>query len=530
MMASSLPNMAQQDPDAIQPFQANGTASQSNRQGDSPAKRTHRSQPSSKVLHVRNLPPYCTEAELSPFFTAFGPIVRCVLMTANSQALIQMAELQHAEALIASTPTLNVRGRFAFVQFSQHQELKPASESQRIEPTPSKVVLAKVENIRYPGQVNVDVLCHLFTRYGSILRIVSFDKHGCFHALVEMADATMATAALKGLSGQEIYPGSCLLRVSFSRLDHIVVQPGSDRSRDFTQHGAPPQHPQVPVTPPTMGLAPETRPPHYSSYYAPPPPAPGFSPGATPYPQGTNQYPQGTGQYPAPPPPPPPTEGAPLHNSYTHPSSTPPPPALGIPPPPDETPVVIASRLNEHQTRCDHLFTLFGVYGNVMRIKILHKTPSKALIQFENPQQAAMAVQHLNGIPLFGNNLRVSPSVFTHVGIPQTSDGDNTKDYRTSPAHRFRTPGSFKNVFGPSVVLHATRLPQTVTEDWVKEKFKQYGFQVENVKFLPGTTKQALVQFGSVDVSVAALVAMHNQLVDDNKYLRLAFSRHLRLG
>ena len=33
----------------------------------------------------------------------------------------------------------------------------------------------------------------------------------------------------------------------------------------------------------------------------------------------------------------------------------------------------------------------------LQRIKILHKNPSNALVQFENPQQATMAIQNLHG-------------------------------------------------------------------------------------------------------------------------------------
>jgi RNA recognition motif-containing protein len=49
------------------------------------------------------------------------------------------------------------------------------------------------------------------------------------------------------------------------------------------------------------------------------------------------------------------------------------------------------------------LFKLFGVYGNVMRVKILYKKRDNALIEFKDENQAALAKQYLNGIPFFSS-------------------------------------------------------------------------------------------------------------------------------
>jgi hypothetical protein len=41
-------------------------------------------------------------------------------------------------------------------------------------------------------------------------------------------------------------------------------------------------------------------------------------------------------------------------------------------------------------TECDHLFTLFGVYGDVQRVKILFNKKDTALVQMSEPQQAIL--------------------------------------------------------------------------------------------------------------------------------------------
>ena len=59
--------------------------------------------------------------------------------------------------------------------------------------------------------------------------------------------------------------------------------------------------------------------------------------------------------------------------------------------------VILVSNLVEGRVTCDTLFTLFGVVGDVLRVKIAFKNKSTALIQYREPSQAQMAVTHLNG-------------------------------------------------------------------------------------------------------------------------------------
>ena len=59
--------------------------------------------------------------------------------------------------------------------------------------------------------------------------------------------------------------------------------------------------------------------------------------------------------------------------------------------------VVLCSNIPEERgINCDMLFTLFGVYGDVMRVKISYQKRSTALIQYRDPGQAQQAAQFLD--------------------------------------------------------------------------------------------------------------------------------------
>ena len=56
------------------------------------------------------------------------------------------------------------------------------------------------------------------------------------------------------------------------------------------------------------------------------------------------------------------------------------------------------------------MFKLFGHYGNVSRIRIFTNDRNKALIEYQNLEQAVEAHKHLDKIPFFGCELDVDYS------------------------------------------------------------------------------------------------------------------------
>jgi hnRNP-L/PTB/hephaestus splicing factor len=178
------------------------------------------------------------------------------------------------------------------------------------------------------------------------------------------------------------------------------------------------------------------------------------------------------------------------------------------------SPVVLVSRMPADQVNVDVLFTLFGVYGDVIRVKILYNKRGIAMIQFNSSSQARHAVQFLNGCPLYGSQISVATSNNTEVQLPRSNieDGQElTKDFTGSELHRFRRKSfvNMKNVNGPSQVLHVANLHDSATEETLRDLFAQQ-FEVQAVEFFKQTRKMAYVCMASVGDAVAALIAMHN--------------------
>ena len=191
--------------------------------------------------------------------------------------------------------------------------------------------------------------------------------------------------------------------------------------------------------------------------------------------------------------------------------------------------VVHVRNLNPDIIQPDTLFMLCGVYGDVTRVKIMHKNRSSALVQFSLPQQAAIAIRFLNQLPFQGNTLGVAASKFPEVALPQhEEDSQLTKDYSKSKIHRFRSQESYKHIHPPCCVLHLSRLPPEADQAYVTQLFITHGFHPKTVRMFPADKRMAFVELSSIQEAAESLVALHNKLLNGT-YLRVAFSRHLHL-
>lgn len=182
------------------------------------------------------------------------------------------------------------------------------------------------------------------------------------------------------------------------------------------------------------------------------------------------------------------------------------------------SPVVLVNKLNADLIQADALFNLFGVYGDVLRVKILYNKRDTAMVQFNSPAQAAAAVQNLNGCPLHGSNLLVTASKHTEVKLPRESEeessGGLTRDYTTSALHRYKlAPNPPKNVNPPSQVLHVANIHESATAADIRNLFQTaqpHSEKLPVVEFFKSSKKMAYVGMCSVDVAVEALIALHN--------------------
>ncbi|NXY72721.1 PTBP3 protein, partial [Glareola pratincola] len=486
----------------------------------------------SRVLHIRQIPSGVTEEEVISLGLPFGKVTNILMLKGKSQAFLEMASEEAAVSMMdyynATTPHLHHQP--IYIQYSNHRELKtdnlpnqaraqaavqavdtmqsgnPATEGALapqggVHPDQVSVLRVIVENLFYP--VTLEMLHQIFSRYGSVLKIITFTKNNQFQALIQYADPGNAFHAKMALDGQNIYSTCCTLRVDFSRLRSLKVKYNNDKSRDFTRFDLPSGNRQPflePSVPPAYGTQ-NMMFPSYSGTVGFVP-AMGFSQGGV-----TTSASSGHMTLPG-------ATGVPGHSVLLVSNLN-----------PETCPCAICSNALDKFPFC--IFT--GVYGDVHRVKIMFKKKENALVQMADANQAQLAINYLNGQRLYGRVLRTTFSKYHTVQLPREGqEGQElTKDYSNSPLHRFKKPGakSYQNIFPPCDTLHLANIPPSVTVDYLKNLFASTGSTVKAFRFLPKDSKMALIQLGCVEEALRALIELHNYDLGDNHHLRVSFSR-----
>ncbi|XP_028404490.1 polypyrimidine tract-binding protein 1-like isoform X2 [Dendronephthya gigantea] len=525
--------------------------------------------PPSKVLHIRNLPDSASEGDVIALGVRFGRIVNILKITKGKgrpQAFLEMEDISKAEEMVKyyEYSPAKINGTNVYVQFSSHKELKIEKQSPTIAnlltaaalatsgglglpssgdssnsfgnalnngdgllpnpsapnnshegPSNSNVLRVVVDNMLYP--VSIDALNLIFSKYGAVIKIVICTKTNQFQVFVQYADNVPAKAARSALDGQNIYNGCCTMKIGFSKYNNLNVKYNNDKTRDFSRPDLPSGEGQ-PSFDPNLGLsaigAVLSNPFLAASAAAATVPNLGLL-GAGNMLQGigtSNSGMQGPGPGPG-------DDRRSRGRDYDDRAGK---------------TVLLVSELNAERIKCDDLFTLFGAYGDVMRVKILFHKPNTALIQFADPQHAQTARENLNEIRFQGNKIRVSTSKHDGISMPK-KDGEGehlTKDYSRSPAHRFKQYGSknYQNIFPPARVLHLSNIPGNVTEEDIRSLFssktegKLTHFEFFTKEIARGK-KMALVEMGSVEEAVQALVDLHDYPIGDDSHLRISFSK-----
>ncbi|KAJ6669458.1 hypothetical protein lerEdw1_000006 [Lerista edwardsae] len=507
----------------------------------------------SRVLHLRKIPNDVTEAEIISLGLPFGKVTNLLMLKGKSQAFLEMASEEAAVTMVNYyTPvTPHLRSQPVYIQYSNHRELKtdnlpnqaraqaalqavnavqsgglaltgaPGTEG-GLPPGQSSVLRIIVENLFYP--VTLEVLYQIFSKFGTVLKIITFTKNNQFQALLQYSDPPNALYAKMALDGQNIYNACCTLRIDFSKLTSLNVKYNNDKSRDFTRLDLPSGDGQ-PSIDPTMATAFASFPelqvssPHHmqellvlllpldfhklqaSLSVSAVPSALGPLAITTSTMTGRMAIPGVTGM---------PGNSVLLVSNLNSDAS-------------------ITWNMNYDAIMPDGLFILFGVYGDVHRVKIMFNKKENALVQMADATQAQLAMNHLNGQKLYGKVLRITLSKHQAVQLPREGQEDQglTKDYSNSPLHRFKKPGSknFQNIFPPSATLHLSNIPPSITVDDLKNLFASTGCNVKAFKFFPKDRKMALIQLGSVEEAIQALIELHNHDLGENHHLRVSFSK-----
>ncbi|XP_075497595.1 polypyrimidine tract-binding protein homolog 2-like [Primulina tabacum] len=204
----------------------------------------------SKVLHLRNLPWECSEEELIELGKPFGKVVntKCNVGANKNQAFIEFSETNQAIAMISyyssSSEPAMVRGKTVYVQYSNRQEIVNNKTTADVA---GNVLLVTIEG-NDARLVSIDVLHLVFSAFGFVHKITTFEKTAGFQALVQFTDAETASAAKDALDGRSIPSylipelGPCSLKITYSAHTDLSVKFQSHRSRDYT-------NPHLPVAP-----------------------------------------------------------------------------------------------------------------------------------------------------------------------------------------------------------------------------------------------------------------------------------------
>ncbi|KAM3605063.1 uncharacterized protein V6R79_020021 [Siganus canaliculatus] len=221
--------------------------------------------PPSRVLHIRKLPNEVSETEVIALGLPFGKVTNILMLKGKNQAFLELGTEEAAITMVnyytAVTP--QVRNTPVFIQYSNHKELKtdsalnqraqavlqavsavqdgssPSSDTGVLDlaPPPSPVLRIIIDNMFYP--VTLDVLQQIFSKFGTVMKIITFTKNNQFQALLQFSDPVNAQQAKLSLDGQNIYNSCCTLRIDFSKLVNLNVKYNNDKSRDYTRPDLP---------------------------------------------------------------------------------------------------------------------------------------------------------------------------------------------------------------------------------------------------------------------------------------------------
>uniref|UniRef100_A0A4W3H5M0 Polypyrimidine tract binding protein 2b n=1 Tax=Callorhinchus milii TaxID=7868 RepID=A0A4W3H5M0_CALMI len=472
----------------------------------------------SRVLHIRKLPSEVMETEVIALGLPFGKVTNILMLKGKNQAFLELASEEAAVTMVnyytAVTPHL--RNQPIYIQYSNHKELKTDTAlNQRaqavlqavtavqtggtpltgttisenaVTPPQSPVLRIIIDNMYYP--VTLDVLYQIFSKFGSVMKIITFTKNNQFQALLQYSEPLNAQQAKLSLDGQNIYNACCTLRIDFSKLVNLNVKYNNDKSRDYTRPELPAGDGQPTMDPAIAAAFAKEN----SLLAVPGSLSPlGISGAAAAAAAAAGRVAMSG-------------VGSGNHS------------------------VLLVSNLND-EVIILFFFTLplcKGVYGDVQRVKILYNKKDSALVQMADVNQAQLAMSHLNGQKMYGKIIRVTLSKHQTVQLPREGLDDQglTKDFTNSPLHRFKKPGSknFQNIFPPSATLHLSNISPAIDEDDIKALFINTGGNVKGFKFFQDH-KMALLQMCSVEEAIQALIDLHNYDLGENHHLRVSFSK-----
>ncbi|WVZ15389.1 hypothetical protein V8G54_012955 [Vigna mungo] len=212
--------------------------------------------PASKVVHFRNLPEQCSHEDLIELCSPFGKVVNllCNVGPNKNQGFAEFEDINEAISMVsnyASSPDrVQLHGRYIYVQYSDRPEIVVTRFAK------GNILLVTMEDVK-AGDVSIDSMRSVFSEYGFVQKISTFEKNAGFQALIQFADIESASSAKEALDGEKIprhaellhfvfnlslLPdriSDCNFRIAYSGHRDLNIKFQSNRSRDYTDATLP---------------------------------------------------------------------------------------------------------------------------------------------------------------------------------------------------------------------------------------------------------------------------------------------------
>ncbi|VDM40066.1 unnamed protein product [Toxocara canis] len=171
-------------------------------------------------------------------------------------------------------------------------------------------------------------------------------------------------------------------------------------------------------------------------------------------------------------------------------------------------------------------------------IKFMKSKPDTCMAQMGNVREVYTTIENLHGTTIFGQKIALRPSkqqVLHEIRDPFTlPDGTPSfRDYVGSRNQRYTTPelAARNRIVKPTNVLHWFNAPVTMTEDKLKELFADRGAATpKSVTVFPQRSERSssgICEFESTEQAVEALLlANHTPVESPGAFFLMAFSSH----
>uniref|UniRef100_A0A2K5K1Q7 RRM domain-containing protein n=1 Tax=Colobus angolensis palliatus TaxID=336983 RepID=A0A2K5K1Q7_COLAP len=166
----------------------------------------------------------------------FGKVANLLMLKGKNQAFIEMSTEEAANTMVnyytSVTPVL--RNQPIYIQFSTHKGLKTnSSPNQAQDPAALRhagMAMAGQSPVLRIIPVTLDVLHQIFSKFGTLLKTITFIKNNQLQALLQYADPENAQHVKLSLDWQNTYNACHSLCIDFPKLISLNVKYNNDKN------------------------------------------------------------------------------------------------------------------------------------------------------------------------------------------------------------------------------------------------------------------------------------------------------------